>query len=517
MAPCLLLAALAVAAPLGPQDAPAAGPPGTLYVAGGRTTIGSRTEDVEGWIVENVQVAGTLVGETPQHVVVVESFYLMPTEVTNEQYAAFVAATGAAPPVPWGAPAIEEARRSFFEQESRRVEEARALGQEVTARPWDPAAWWDEHWQENPWKVPESERTSPVVYVDYEDARTYARWAGLRLMTEPEFQRAARGNSERIWPWGSDWDPEACNSIHDKDSNRALPVASFPAGAAHGIHDLVGNVWEWTQSPYVAYPGYHPMKVKAGRRTLDALAEWDSTAQVLVGGSFAQTEVGCRVAVRQKGERDQRAEALGLRCAASVEPGRDAAEWILARFLALHPRTASAQFVPSRAVTLRRWTSVPGSVGVDAYAVITGYQEVVFCPVDSLPGSSEPELARTARARGPLLLGFLSSSVAIADPPLAPGIHLVSYGKGDGAAEEGGATGLLLHDLRGSLVAALPPAGALALRSEPVSGIELLSGEPGEPARLRVRSTLSGDTAAKHFGVEFELGFAPGTVDSSWR
>jgi formylglycine-generating enzyme required for sulfatase activity len=511
MAPCPALALAALAALRGAQegeDAPAAPPPGLVWVAGGRTTIGSRTEDVEGWIVENVQVAGTLVGETPQHAVVVESFYLMPTEVTNEQYAAFVAATGAPPPVPWGAAAIEAARVGFFEQEARRVEEARALGQEVTARPWDPAAWWDEHWQESSWSLPESERTSPVVYVDYEDARTYARWAGLRLMTEQEYQRAARGNSERIWPWGSDWDPEACNSIHDKDSNRALAVASFPAGAAHGIHDLVGNVWEWTQSPYTAYPGYHPMKVKAGRRTLDALAEWDPAAQVLVGGSFAQTEVGCRIAVRQKGERDQRAEAVGLRCAASLEPGRDAAEWILARFLAVHPRAASARFLPARAVTLRRWTSVPGSVGIEGYAVITGYEELVFCPVDALPASSEPELDRTARASGPLLVGFLSSSIAIADPPLAPGIHVVSYG-----AEEG----LLLHDLRGELVAAVHPTGGLELRSEPARGIELLRAAEGEPARVRLRSTLSGNSPAKHFVLDLELGFAPGAVDASWR
>jgi formylglycine-generating enzyme required for sulfatase activity len=512
MAAGLALAALALLPRF--QGSPGGAPPGLLYVGGGRTTIGSRKQDVEAWIATNPQVAGTLVGETPQHAVVVESFYLMPTEVTNEQYAVFVVASGAKPPLSWGAAAVEEARRAFFEQEARRIEEARAAGQTVTARPWNPLAWWDAHWQEHSWSFPDRERTAPVVYVDYEDARSYARWAGLRLMSEEEFQRACRGSTERLWPWGSDWDPTACNSIHDRGSNHAMPVASFPSGAVQGIHDLVGNVWEWTSSPYVAYTGYHPLKVRVGRGTLDALAEWDADARVLVGGSFAQTEVGCRVAVRQKGQVDQRAEALGLRCAASLTPGRDAAMWILERFLAIHPYTVGARFVPERAVTLRRWTTLRGTVPIEGYAVITGYEELLFCPVETLPGSSEAELGRTARTRGSLLLGFLSSSVPLREPALPAGIYLVSRADQDG---------LLLQDLRGELSARVALAAALAPHSAPAMGIELLAHPPEEAGgapdttRVRVSSSLSGDTAGKRFALEFELGFAPDLIDATWR
>jgi len=534
----LLLPPLALAVP--GQELPGGGPPGLFFVAGGRTTIGSRTEDVAGWIEENPQVAGTLVGETPQHVLVVPSFYLMPTEVTNEQYAAFVSATGSEPPLHWAGQAIEDGRRGFLEEEGRRVEEARALGRSTTAKAWDPSAWWDEHWRDTPFEVPGGELALPVVYVDYEDALSYARWAGLRLMTEFEYQRAARGNSERIWPWGSDWNPSGSNSIHDKDSNQAMPVASFPAGAIHGVHDLVGNVWEWTASPYAAYPGYRPMKVKLGRGTLDALAEWDPAARVLVGGSFAQTEVGCRIGVRQKGTRDQRAQAVGFRCAASIAPGKDSAEWIRERFLRVHPRAASAHFAPERAATLRRWTSAPGTARVEGYAVITGYEQLLFCPVDSIPYSTEPELARASRAKGPVLIGFLTCSRPIESPPLAPGTYLVSWrvagesGEGEApGAEEGSsfrdlpgfsasADGYVFHDLRGMPVAAVRAAAERGTRGEVRAAIvrepspaEADAGTAG--GALAVRSFVSGAVAPKTFPIEFELRFAPGTIDSSWR
>ena len=92
------------------------------------------------------------------------------------------------------------------------------------------------------WIVPPGKEQHPVVWVDLDDARAYARWAGKRLPREEEWQRAA-GFS--LWPWGDRFDPSLCNS----GTEDTTPVDRFPGGVSHwGCLDLAGNVWEWTES-----------------------------------------------------------------------------------------------------------------------------------------------------------------------------------------------------------------------------------------------------------------------------
>jgi formylglycine-generating enzyme required for sulfatase activity len=85
----------------------------------------------------------------------------------------------------------------------------------------------------------------PVVYVDIDDARAYAKWAGKRLPTEPEWHLAAQGTDGRTWPWGNEFDADKCNTTGD----RTMPVKSYPAGKSpFGCYNMSGNVWEWTES-----------------------------------------------------------------------------------------------------------------------------------------------------------------------------------------------------------------------------------------------------------------------------
>lgn len=93
--------------------------------------------------------------------------------------------------------------------------------------------------------MPEVLAEYPVVYVDIDDARAYARWAGKRLPTEYEWHLAAQGTDGRTWPWGNEFDPAKCTS----QGGGTVPVRSLPEGRSPcGCYHMSGNVWEWTES-----------------------------------------------------------------------------------------------------------------------------------------------------------------------------------------------------------------------------------------------------------------------------
>jgi ergothioneine biosynthesis protein EgtB len=100
------------------------------------------------------------------------------------------------------------------------------------------------------------------VYVSYEEAAAFARWRGRRLPTEPEFHRAAYGTpagDERPQPWGAA-SADASRGNFDFESWEPVPAGARPAGAsAWGVHDLVGNGWEWTSTVFAPFPGFEPM------------------------------------------------------------------------------------------------------------------------------------------------------------------------------------------------------------------------------------------------------------------
>lgn len=100
------------------------------------------------------------------------------------------------------------------------------------------------HWISG--KPPVGQEDHPVVYVDLDDARAYARWAGKRLPTEEEWQYAAQGTDGRSYPWGDELQPGRCN---DGRSGQTTPVRAFPSGRSpFGCYDFCGNVWQWTES-----------------------------------------------------------------------------------------------------------------------------------------------------------------------------------------------------------------------------------------------------------------------------
>ncbi len=105
----------------------------------------------------------------------------------------------------------------------------------------------------------------PVVYITWNDAQEYCKWAGKRLPTEEEWEKAARGVNGNIFPWGNEWDANRTNT-YETGSNNFAPVGQYNDVSDFGVCDMFGNVQEWTGSWYNIYKGYPKRDPQAGQK-----------------------------------------------------------------------------------------------------------------------------------------------------------------------------------------------------------------------------------------------------------
>ena len=224
-------------------------PAGMVYIPGGTFMMGRNDGDLY---------------ERPAHSVTVKPFFIDTYEVTLEDYAKFVKATGHAnPPELQSSPNFEPTLQTDWRK--------------------------------------------PVTGVTWDDAQAYASWAQKRLPTEEEWEFAARGSDGRLYPWGSKWQQGSANA--NRAQREKSEVGSYKGASPFGAFDMVGNVWEWTATDLRAYPGGSlPTDLPAGELKVIRGGSYESTKD------FATTTYRTGWPVRGAKTYDQ----TGFRCVTDV-------------------------------------------------------------------------------------------------------------------------------------------------------------------------------------------------------
>jgi len=244
--------------------------PELVQVAAGPFLMGTSEEQVKKMLAryewaKEFQEEGWFDDEQPQHEVTLDAYEIGRYPVTNAEYAAFVEAAGHSAP---------------------------------------------NHWDGG--RVPEGLTDHPVVYIFLRDAAAYVQWLAertdqpYRLPTEAEWEKAARGEDGRLWPWGNEWNASVVN-CKPGGPGGTTPVDQYPDGVSpYGCHDMAGNVWEWCSTIYKGYP----YQADDGREQLDA-----SGTRILRGGYWSSDAGRVRCASRLWYSIDVGGDNFGFRVA----------------------------------------------------------------------------------------------------------------------------------------------------------------------------------------------------------
>lgn len=242
-----------------------------VYVSGGESVQGSN-------------LPAAIDNERPAHSVSLAGYWIDRTPVTCGQYRHFVEAGG-------------------YQQ----------------AQWWTPEGW---HWQQSAqvkaplyWNNSDFDQ-HPVCGVSWYEADAYARFVGKRLPTEAEWAKAAGwdaiASQSRLYPWGDSLRDE-CN--YGQQVGATTPVGQFAHTSLYGCKDMLGNIWEWTDSWFAGYPGFNPFPYAGYSQVY-----FDQAHRVLRGGSWATPQWALRNSFRNWYHPHRREAFAGFRCAAKKPP-----------------------------------------------------------------------------------------------------------------------------------------------------------------------------------------------------
>ncbi|HHI79535.1 MAG TPA: hypothetical protein ENK02_06110 [Planctomycetes bacterium] len=387
------------------------------------------------------------------------SFFIGKHEVTNAQFRAYVLAHQTKKKVMRDGKevtiTINQVRFPFDWWPRKNQDKQRKLyyakNKVSKAPPFRPIEFWKTNYQELEWKMPKGRENYPARYISYREALGYCRWAGLRLPTEPEWNRALRGDKSDRLLWGKDW--KSAKTLerlgYDKKRNRRLrPVCHAPESKSiFGVEDLLGGVWEWTQSPFKPFSGFdsafrsYNRELKRRKNPVLFPPTFDPTKRVCLGGSYVtalhQPILAFTTTARLAKDQSVLFEDLGFRVAKSPQPGFDASiiwaldlnsEHIGERDIDLPKRSELSRLERGQKLTFEQRGIERWDLDQENPEIIRSYHMVSIVPVRELPYTKEKEfLVRTSQigdkkhVGAPIAVVFSSETIKVKQPTLPVG------------------------------------------------------------------------------------------------
>ena len=238
--------------------------------------------------------------EKPQHTVFLQDFAIDRAPVSVGEYLEFIA-DGAYQDYRWWLSTGWEA---------------------VTREQWQAPLYWE--LQDGNWMIrdyhglhpAQTKANEPVTHVSYFEAAAFAKWAGKRLPTEAEWEKAAcfdpATKTKRQFPWGDGAPQTHHANLFDNQLWNVAPIGAYPKGKSfYGCHQMIGDAWEWTSSDYAPYPGF---KTEFNEYN----DKWFVGQKVLRGGSFATPGIHIRTTYRNFFNPPERWMISGFRCAKAL-------------------------------------------------------------------------------------------------------------------------------------------------------------------------------------------------------